>query len=265
LPCHPTHNVTPGLTRGPSRDRVTAARWSAHPSQDGSRLKAGMTSGLWGARSEQTYPSYPRPQILAHTAPIFPGYGRRCSDRCPARRSGGWRSRSALGCADGAFGHGATVSCWGLRSAFREKPDAPRRRSPHSLLPIEAIAASGLRSFTHPRRRRRRPALAHARRAGLGCPRTCLFAGALAARFIHVFSLARLYFGRTFHLRERLHPLPACCGGGIDSSLFGAGFEGKHIMAINGTVKFFNSSKSYGFIQPDEGSADTFVQISAVE
>src|SRR5690606_19347577 len=89
---------------------------------------------------------------------------------CPARRSGGGRSRSALGCADGAFGHGATGPCWGLRSAFREKPDAPRRRSPHSLLPIEAIAASGLRSFTYPRRRRRRPALAHAPARGLAAP-----------------------------------------------------------------------------------------------
>jgi CspA family cold shock protein len=39
----------------------------------------------------------------------------------------------------------------------------------------------------------------------------------------------------------------------------------EEISMTTGTVKFFNTQRGYGFIEPNDGSKDAFVHISAVE
>jgi CspA family cold shock protein len=59
-------------------------------------------------------------------------------------------------------------------------------------------------------------------------------------------------------------PLIGVCGGYFQFLQLGHRERLPH-MSINGTIKFFNHSRGFGFISPEDGGKDVFVHVTALE
>jgi cold shock protein len=85
-----------------------------------------------------------------------------------------------------------------------------------------------------------------------------------SAIYIHRVSAERIGLGRESGLADDLLQNPIS-NRRCSRAATRIPVEGRQTHMATGTVKWFNSQKGFGFIQPDDGGKDVFVHISAVE
>jgi CspA family cold shock protein len=103
-----------------------------------------------------------------------------------------------------------------------------------------------------------------------GCPRTPTRSPVTAARFFAdpgrgMENRIKLTVPTVFSQARRFTPAGFACSTAFSSLYCNHCFSQGERNVATGIVKWFNATKGFGFIQPDNGGKDVFVHISAVE